>query len=126
MWFKTTKHIYLLTCILFTEVCSLKNTIKDNLNPLRDVTLLKMIFDRIGKQITKEMLSPGLTKLLCCSSLLITEVHTVGRDVPNSYFQSRDEKTRLSVPGYKNSGTKDRQNRSFPFQGQCTQKHAKY
>jgi len=52
--------------------------------------------------------------------------HTVGRDVPNSYFQSRDEKTRLSVPGYKNSGTKDRQNRSFPYQGQCTQKHVKY
>jgi hypothetical protein len=52
--------------------------------------------------------------------------HTVGRDVPNSHFQLRDEKTRLSVPGYKNSGTKDRQNRSFPFQGQCTQKHVKY
>ena len=58
--------------------------------------------------------------------LLKTVEHTVGRDVPNSYFQSRDEKTRLSVPGYKNSGTKDRQNRSFPFQGQCTQKHVKY
>ena len=48
------------------------------------------------------------------------------RDVPNSHFPLRDEKTRLSVPGYKNSGTKDRQNRSFSFQGQCTQKHIKY
>ena len=26
--------------------------------------------------------------------------HTVGRDVPNSYFQSRDQKTRLFVPEF--------------------------
>ena len=65
---------------------------------------------------------------ICGSSSLAGKcfIHTVGRDVPNSHFQLRDEKTRLSVPGYKNSGTKDRQNRSFSFQGQCTQKHVKY
>jgi len=33
MLFKIDQHIYLVTCILFSKVCSLKQTIRDNLSP---------------------------------------------------------------------------------------------